>query len=201
MTLTEERWIHLSPLTEEGYLCYCWSTTLHEIPVRRVERIANDPNGGKSEPNYETGTYGYFACCEWPARSGCVNDHRRYIFFRTKDYARIRPEWGPGCSYIVGYYEVSQYVKRRNCSHGPCYALRASTVWFVSPENAVKLDGGLYRDLFGKEYPNNFRAPRKLDENAVRLLLKRLSGDNAIDQYVEIHRDPPQVSPCRVYSL
>lgn len=186
--MTEEKWTPLSPLTDEGYLCYYWSTTLHEIPVRRVERIAH---GGKPEPNYETRTYGYFACCEWPARSGCVNDHRRYIFFRTRDYADIRPEWDPGCSYIVGYYEVSDYLEtRRNCGHGPCYALLASTVRFVKPEKAVKLDGELYQDLFGKEYPNNFRAPRKLDENAVSLLLKRLSGDNAIDRYVEIHRDP-----------
>ncbi len=179
-------WTPLIPVGEKGYLCYYWSTTRDELPIRRVE---NAPNGRKREPNYETRTYGDCACCEAKARQGIVSGRRRYVFFRTRDYTGARnADWHAESSYITGFYEITEYRDSgRNCfkHSGPCWSLRASRVKFLATEHARQLDASFYEKLFGEPpRENSLRSPRKLDENAILLLLDHFRDkEDLTDEY------------------
>lgn len=195
--MRESSWTPLIPGAETGYLCYYYSTARDELPIRRVE---NATNGRKLEPNYETRTYGDCACCEAKARQGMVSEKRRYLFFRTRDYAGKRSDhWNAGTSYITGLFEIARYRDSgRACAKhsGPCWALQASNVKFLATEDARQLDVSFYEKLFGEPpKENSLRSPRRLDENAISLLQDHFRDKSDLTgEYVrrtlELHASP-----------
>ena len=170
-------WEPLENPEELGYVCNLWSSTISNLPIRRVEKTP-DGNGGKQEPHYEDLTYGENACCNRNGRNICVNKKRKrkYIFFVTRYYGKLEKYRNNEYKYsIVGYYSLKDFrdvwgeldscnekLKKRKlpCKkvYRGCFAVRAEDMKFTTIEGAFPLfsekDNKPHKNLdllFGKD--------------------------------------------------
>lgn len=167
------------------------SDPVSELPIREIpEELPSDIT---PEPNYETGTYGYFGCNKSKVRNAFFKAKIRYIFFMTK-YAGTSADHS-GKYYITGYYRVNKVadVKRvhiRNLSEyscldeDNCYVMRADQVCFVSIEDAFELTDKL---LASWDYKTRITKQTRitLNEEQTAVVLKYLdSKENITEKYV-----------------
>jgi hypothetical protein len=122
------------------------SDPISELPIREIPEEL--PSDIPPEPNYETGTYGYFGCSKSKIRNAFHKAKIRYLIFMTK-YAGTNADFKDKY-FITGYYRITKAsdVKRLHIRHLPeyscldedqCYALKAELVRFVALENAFEL--------------------------------------------------------------
>jgi hypothetical protein len=117
-----------------------------ELPIREIpEEIPTDI---LPEPNYETGSYGFFGCGKGKIRAAFVKSKIRYLLFVTK-YAGTNAEYKDR-NFITGMYhifktaDVKKLHIRYNADYScldeeSCIALRADTVRFVAIEDAFEV--------------------------------------------------------------
>lgn len=104
-----------------SYLSVYLSDDLSRLPVRAVTLLGNN----KSDPNFETGTYGLFSTCERGMRSGAVRRGAETIFFLTNHRERGRV--------ITGYFDLGWFTEGSLWPHIRDYALAARKWRFVDP--------------------------------------------------------------------
>ncbi|MBN1577633.1 MAG: hypothetical protein JW913_13825 [Chitinispirillaceae bacterium] len=117
-----------------------------EYPIREIPEEL--PTEILPEPNYETGTYGFFGCGKSKIRTAFVKAKVRNLLFVTKYVGT-----NAACKdrfFITGWYRIHKtadvkklhirYSSDYSClDEDVCYALRADTIHFVSIENAFEV--------------------------------------------------------------
>jgi hypothetical protein len=117
-----------------------------ELPIREIPEEL--PTDILPEPNYETGTYGFYGCGKGKIRSAFVKSKIRYLLFVTK-YQGTNAD----CKdryFITGLYRIFKtadvkkihirYSSDYSClDEDVCYALRADAMHFVSIDNAFEV--------------------------------------------------------------
>jgi hypothetical protein len=175
-----------------GMVIFYGSDPISELPIREIpERY---PSEIESEPNYETGTFGYYSCARTKIRSTFVKSKIRYLLFITK-YAGTG-EGLLGKYMVTGFYRVTKTadVKRRHirsCAdyscldEKVCYALRAEEVHMVSATDAFPVTPQML-----KEWGFSGRLTRQsriiLTEEQTATVVDFLRGKADIkDKYIE----------------
>lgn len=126
-----------------GMVVFYTSDPVSELPIREIPEDL--PSNILPEPNYETGTYGFYGCAKSKIRNAFAKSKIRYLLFMTK-YAGTNPDFKDKIL-ITGYFKITKVanVKRvhiRYCSdyscldEDVCNALRADEKRFVSVEDA-----------------------------------------------------------------
>jgi len=116
---------------------------ISELPIRVVPEEL--PSEVVQDPNYETGTYGLYACSRSQIRNAFVKAKLRYLVFLTK-YVGAKTDFRDKY-FITGYYHIAKTadVKKLHIRYGTdyscideqsCPALRASEWRFVAIEDA-----------------------------------------------------------------
>ncbi|MDG5815394.1 hypothetical protein QA601_09905 [Chitinispirillales bacterium ANBcel5] len=132
--------------SDTGMIVFYSSDPVSELPIREVPE--QYPSDIIPEPNYETGTYGFYGCSKSKVRTNFIKSKYRYLLFMTK-YVGADTEYKDRF-FITGYYRVAQTadVKKqhiRYCSdyscldEDGCYALRADEKAFVSIEDSFEV--------------------------------------------------------------
>lgn len=117
-----------------------------ELPVRDMLNV--NEKGFKTEPNIETGTYGYGKCVDAGTRNSFVKNRKGYIFFLTA-YQGTKDEYKDR-NFITGYYHIrqkadvrQQHLRNFDDEVCPdlevCNALRADDYKFYKIEDAFEL--------------------------------------------------------------
>lgn len=174
-----------------GMVVFYASDPISEIPIREIPEEL--PSEIAPEPNYETGTYGYFGCSKSKMRNTYFKSKIRYLIFMTK-YVGARSEFKDKY-FITGYYRVTKVadVKRvhiRNLSEyscldeDVCYALRADRLRFVSIDDAFELT-----DKIMKAWDYKARITKQtrivLNEEQTTQVINFLESKNDfLDQYI-----------------
>ncbi|MBD3322579.1 MAG: hypothetical protein GF350_15870 [Chitinivibrionales bacterium] len=178
--------------SKTGMICMYSSDPVSEIPIREV------PEEYPSldilpEPNYETGTYGFYGCIRNKARSAFVKSKFRYLFFMTK-YAGTNQEYQEKLL-VTGYYRIAKtadvnklhmrYITDSSCINADsCTALRADEVHFVSCEDAYEITDEIL-ESWGHKSKITRQTRIALDEEKTKMLLEYLSSkEDALAQYV-----------------
>ncbi len=168
------------------------SDPISEIPIREIPEEL--PSDIMPEPNYETGTYGYFGCSKSKIRNAFFKSKIRYLIFMTK-YAGANADFKDKY-FITGYYRITKVadVKRvhiRNLTdyscldEDVCYALRADQVRFTNVEDAYELT-----DKILKSWDYKARITRQtrilLNEEQTAKIIEFLdSKDNKLQEYID----------------
>lgn len=168
------------------------SDPISEIPIREIPEEL--PSVIIPEPNYETGTYGYFGCSKSKIRNTFFKSKIRYLIFMTK-YAGANVDFKDKY-FITGYYRITKVadVKRmhiRNLTdyscldEDVCYALRADQVRFVDIEDAYELTEKIL-----KSWDYKARITRQtrilLNEEQTAKIVEILdSKDNKLQEYID----------------
>ncbi len=117
-----------------------------ELPIREIPEEL--PTDILPEPNYETGTYGFYGCGKSKVRSAFVKSKIRNLFFITK-YAGTKAEYKDRY-FITGWYRIFKtadvkklhirYTSDYSCLDEEfCMALRSDAHRFVSIEDAFEV--------------------------------------------------------------
>ncbi len=171
----------------------CYNTDpVSSIPIREVpEEIPSDII---PEPNYETGTFGFYGCRFTKMRNIFVKKKIGYLFFMTK-YAGTKVEFADD-NMVTGFYRIKQivdakklhirYLNEYSClSEDFCYALHADQNWFVTIEDAFKITDEVLKSW---NYQSRITRQTKimLDEEKCGELLEYLkSKKNIVDIYID----------------
>lgn len=126
-----------------GMVVFYASDPVSEMAIREIPEELT--SAVTPEPNYESGTYGFFGCDKTKIRAAFAKSKVRYLFFLTK-YAGSKEEF-KNKMLITGYYRVAKtadvqklhlrYLDDCSCMDVPsCMALRADEVRFVSLSDA-----------------------------------------------------------------
>lgn len=140
-----------------GMVVFYSSDPVSEIPIREIPE--DIPSDIIPEPNYETGTYGFYGCNKSKVRNFFVKSKIRYLFFMTK-YEGTNADF-KGKLFITGYYRVTRaadlkkqhirYLSDYSClDEDACYALKAEEVCFVRIEDAFELADKVVKQWGGK---------------------------------------------------
>ena len=123
-----------------------------ELPIREIPEEL--PTELLPEPNYETGTYGFYGCGKGKIRAAFVKSKIRNLLFVTR-YAGTSADYKDRY-FITGWYRIFKtadvkkhhirYTSEYSClDEDACYALRADTVHFVSIANAFEVTPDVLR--------------------------------------------------------
>lgn len=129
-----------------GMVVFYASDPVSEIPVREIPDDVESP--ALPDPNYETGTYGFYGCSRTKIRGAFAKSKLRYLFFLTK-YAGTK-EGFKDKMLVTGYFRISKttdvqklhrrYLDEYSCMDvDTCVALRADEVHFVSLTDAFEV--------------------------------------------------------------
>jgi len=163
-----------------------------EIPIREVPE--EYPSDVLPEPNYETGTYGLYACPKNKYRNAFYKSKMRYMFFAAKYEGRNEELLD---KYIVtGYYRIvktadvakihARYLTEPPCmGYDMCIALRADEVHFVSLADAFVLTKESLEKWGHKSVITRQTRILMSDEQAKELLEYLRSKPNALAAYIE----------------
>src|SRR5690554_234202 len=174
-----------------GMVVFYISDPVAQLPIREIpEKLHSNI---LPEPNYETGTYGFYGCGKSKIRNAFVKSKIRYLLFMTK-YAGTDSEFKDKLL-ITGYFRISRTadVKKlhiRYCSDYSCLdedicnALRADEKRFVSVE-----DSFVITDEILKSWNYKARVTRQtrvvLDEEKTMQVVEFLKSKNDItDDYI-----------------
>jgi hypothetical protein len=129
-----------------GMIVFYASDPVSEIPIRETpEEIQSTI---VPDPNYETGTYGFYGCARTKIRAAFFKSKIRYLFFLTK-YAGANKGYTDKLL-ITGYYRINKTadvqklhlrsLEEYSCIDSTsCIALRADTVRFVGLTDAFEV--------------------------------------------------------------
>ncbi|MDR0307926.1 MAG: hypothetical protein LBI42_13965 [Chitinispirillales bacterium] len=175
-----------------GMVVFYAGDPVSELPIREVPE--EYPSDIQPEPNYETGTFGFYGCARSKIRSTFVKSKIRYLLFITKyigTNADFKDEY-----LITGFYRVTKITDAKKqhlrfCSdyscidENVCYALRAEESRFVSAKDAFRVTPQLL-----KEWGFKGRVTRQsriiLNEEQAAAILGHLSSKPDIkEQYIE----------------
>jgi hypothetical protein len=175
-----------------GMVVFYGSDPVSELPIREIPEEL--PSEILPEPNYETGTYGFYGCGKSKIRNSFAKSKIRYLLFMTK-YAGTKNDFKDKIL-ITGFYRINKTadVKRlhiRNLSdyscldEDVCMALRADQFRFVSVEDAF-----VVTDVVQKEWDYKTRITRQtrilLDEEQTRKVVEYLqSKPDGTQAYVD----------------
>jgi hypothetical protein len=163
-----------------------------EIPIREVPE--EYPSDLLPEPNYETGTYGLYACPKNKYRNAFFKSKMRYMFFAAKYEGRNEELLD---KYIVtGYYRIvktadvakihARYLTEPPCmGNDMCTALRADEVRFVLLADAFVLTKEALEKWGHKSVITRQTRILLSDEQAKELLEYLRSKPNALATYIE----------------
>lgn len=126
-----------------GMVVFYASDPVSEMAIREIPEELT--SAITPEPNYETGTYGFYGCDKTKIRGAFAKSKVRYLFFLTK-YLGSKEEFKDKML-ITGYYRVAKtadvqklhlrYLDEYSCIDAPsCIALRADEVRFVGLSDA-----------------------------------------------------------------
>ena len=135
-----------------GMVVFYSSDPVSELPIREIPEEL--PTDILPEPNYETGTYGFYGCSKSKVRNSFVKSKIRFLLFMTK-YAGTKNDFKDKI-FITGFYRISQVadVKKlhiRYCSdyscldEDACESLRADEFRFVDIEDAFELTSAVLK--------------------------------------------------------
>jgi hypothetical protein len=174
-----------------GMIVYYSSDPVSEIPIREIPDDADSPV--VPEPNYESGTYGFYGCSRTKIRGAFAKSKIRYMFFLTK-YAGTKDGFKDKML-ITGYYHIAKtadvqklhlrYLNEYSCiDSATCIALRADEVVFVALEDAFEVSPDRL-----KEWGFNAKVSKQLriiltPESTSELLTYLKSKPNKLDSYV-----------------
>lgn len=174
-----------------GMVVFYTSDPVAQLPIREIPEELH--SNILPEPNYETGTYGFYGCGKSKIRNAFVKSKIRYLFFMTK-YAGTDSEFKDKLL-ITGYFRINRVadVKRlhiRHCSdyscldEDMCNALRADEKRFVSTE-----DSFVITDEVLKSWNYKARVTRQtrvvLDEEKAMQVVEYLNDKKDItDEYI-----------------
>ncbi|HLV30355.1 MAG TPA: hypothetical protein VKY57_02175 [Chitinispirillaceae bacterium] len=174
-----------------GMVVFYTSDPVAQLPIREIPEELH--SNILPEPNYETGTYGFYGCGKSKIRNAFVKSKIRYLLFMTK-YAGTDSEFKDKLL-ITGYFRISRTadVKKlhiRYCSDYSCLdedicnALRADEKRFVSVE-----DSFVITDEILKSWNYKARVTRQtrvvLDEEKTMQVVEFLKSKNDItDDYI-----------------
>jgi hypothetical protein len=159
---------------------------IREIPEELVSAVT-------PEPNYETGTYGFFGCDKTKIRGAFAKSKVRYLFFLTK-YLGSKEEFKDKIL-LTGYYRIAKtadvqklhlrYLDDCSCIDAPsCIALRADEVHFVGLADAF-----VVTEEQLKAWGYNAKVSRQLriilsPENTAQMLAYLKEKPNQLDAYI-----------------
>lgn len=164
--MTYENVLHLSVenaawqdyrASNTGMVVFYSSDPVSEIPIREIPEYI--PSDILPEPNYETGTYGFFGCNKSKVRNSFVKSKIRYLLFMTK-YEGTSADF-KGKYFLTGYYRIAKtadlkrqhirYLSDYSClDEDVCQALRAEEVRFVRIEDAFEITEKVVKQWGGK---------------------------------------------------
>ena len=158
------------------------SDPVSELPVREIPEEL--PTDLLPEPNYETGTYGFFGCGKCKIRTAFVKGKIRYLLFVTK-YAGTNIDYKDRF-FITGWYHIYKTadVKKLHIRYSSdyscldeeiCYALRADDTRFVSIENAFEVTADVLKSW---DYKARLTKQTRiiLDEERTRTVIDHLQS-------------------------
>jgi len=93
----------------EGILIYLDTSPSSDLPVRDV--LNEYGKGFKSEPNYDTNTYGFFGCSNTKLNTSIIKSRRRYFFFGTQYSGALEPFKDKFL--IIGYMRIDKILDIR----------------------------------------------------------------------------------------
>lgn len=174
-----------------GMIVYYASDPVTEIPIREIPDEL--PSPVFPEPNYETGTYGFYGCDKTKIRAAFAKSKVRYLFFITK-YAGTNEEFKDKAM-ITGYYRVTKtadvqklhlrYLDDSSCMDATsCIALKADEVHFVSLADAI-----IVTEAQLKAWGYNAKVSKQLrlllsDADTTAVLSALSAKANALDAYI-----------------
>lgn len=174
-----------------GMVVFYSSDPVSEIPVREIPDDVESP--ALPDPNYETGTYGFYGCSRTKIRGAFAKSKVRYLFFLTK-YAGTK-EGFKDKMLVTGYFRISKtadvqklhrrYLDEYSClDSDTCIALRADEVYFVSLTDAFEVSPDQL-----KAWGFNAKVSKQLRimlsaENTAQLLTLLKSKPNQLDTYI-----------------
>ncbi len=133
--------------TTIGMVVVYSSDPVSEMAIREIpEELESSVT---PEPNYETGTYGFYGCEKTKIRAAFAKSKVRYLFFLTK-YAGTKEEFKDKVL-LTGYYRIAKtadvqklhlrYLDDCSCIDATsCIAFKADEVCFVSLADAFVVD-------------------------------------------------------------
>jgi hypothetical protein len=136
-----------------GMVVYYTTDPVSEVPIREIPEEIDSPV--PADPNYETKTYGLFACQRPKVRAGFMKNKARYLFFMTK-YAGTNIDLND--SYMVtGFYHIvktadAKKLHIRHCSEyecldlNSCMAFLADEVRFLAVQDALVLNEEMLKE-------------------------------------------------------
>ncbi|MBD3345488.1 MAG: hypothetical protein GF401_10540 [Chitinivibrionales bacterium] len=178
--------------SDSGMIVMYSSDPVSELPIREVpEEIPSTDI--LPEPNYETGTYGFYGCIRNKARTTFTKSKHRYLFFMTK-YEGTKEDFREKIL-VTGYYRIVKtadvnrihlrYLSDTPCINADsCIALRADDICFVSCEDAFELTPDVLETW---EHTSKITKQSRiiLDEEKCKELVEYLSSkNNIVDTYV-----------------
>jgi hypothetical protein len=175
-----------------GMVIFYGGDPISELPIREVP--VSYPSEIAPEPNYETGTFGFYSCSQAKIRSTFVKSRIRYLIFITK-YIGSNEDL-KGRYMVTGFYRVTKIadVKRQHIrfcedfsclDESVCYALRAEECRFVAAEDAFPVTADVLKGWgFGGRITRQSRII--LTEEQTEAVIGHLRGKPDIhDKYIE----------------
>lgn len=183
-----------------GMVVFYASDPVSEMAIREIPEELSSPV--TPEPNYESGTYGFYGCDKTKIRGAFAKSKVRFLFFLTK-YVGSKEEFKDKML-ITGYYRISKtadvqklhlrYLDECSCTDAPsCIALRADEVHFVGLADAVVITEEQL-----KAWGYNAKVSKQLriiltPESTSQLLVQLKEKPNQLDSYsIETKRLSPE---------
>jgi hypothetical protein len=175
-----------------GMVVFYTSDPVSEMAIREIPEELS--SAVTPEPNYETGTYGFYGCDKTKIRGAFAKSKVRYLFFSTK-YLGSKEEFKDKIL-ITGYYRIAKtadvqklhlrYLDDCSCiDAASCMALRADEVHFVGLSDAY-----VVTEEQLKAWGYNAKVSRQLriilsPENTDQLLGYLKEKPNKLDAYIK----------------
>lgn len=174
-----------------GMVVFYSSDPVSEIPIREIPE--DIPSDILPEPNYETGTYGFFGCNKSKVRNSFVKSKIRYLLFMTK-YEGTSADF-KGKYFLTGYYRIAKtadlkrlhirYLSDYSClDEDTCNALRADEIRFASIEDAFEITEKVVKQWGGKGKITRQTRFLLNEEQTTEVLEFLQSKDDATQEYI-----------------
>ena len=174
-----------------GMVVFYASDPVSEIAVREIAEDIDSPV--VPEPNYESGTYGFYGCSRTKIRGAFAKSKIRYLFFLTK-YAGNKDGYKDKML-VTGYFRIAKtadvqklhlrYLSEYSCiDASTCIALRADEVRFVGLQDAFEVSPDQLKTWgFNAKVSKQLRIILSVEQTS-QLLEFLKSKPNQLDVYV-----------------
>ncbi len=174
-----------------GMVVFYSSDPVSEVPIREIPE--DIPSDVLPEPNYETGTYGFFGCTKSKVRNSFVKSKIRYLLFMTK-YEGTNADF-KGKYFLTGYYRIVKtadlkrqhirYLSDYSClDEDVCHSLKAEEIRFVRVEDAFEITEKVVKQWGGKGKITRQTRFQLNEEQTTEVLEFLQSKDDATAEYI-----------------